>query len=87
MRVLCRLLIHMDYVDRPSFFETSQPEFLPTQVGKLWKAMNANQKQIATVCYNIQKYSNIVFILLKTKQLLMGGILFSSRFTENVEFG
>ena len=50
-------------------FATSQPEFLPTLVGKLWKAMNANQKQIATVGYNVHKYSNIVLILLKTNKL------------------
>ncbi len=28
---------------------TSQPEFLPAEVGKLWKALNAKQKHISTV--------------------------------------
>ena len=51
-----------------------QPEFLPTQIEKLWKAMNANQKQIATVTSN-NTYSNIMLILLKIKQLIMGGFI------------
>ena len=34
-------------------FVMSQPKFLPTKVGKLWKAINANQRQIATVCNNV----------------------------------
>ena len=58
------------------YFATSQPEFLPTQVGKLWKAINSNQKQTNTVCNNLHKYSKIVLILFKTKQLIMSGILF-----------
>ena len=38
---------------------TSQLKFLPTQVGKLWKAINANQKRIPTVCIMQQCYQNI----------------------------
>ncbi len=29
------------------------PKFLPTKVGKLWKAINAKQKQILLVCNNV----------------------------------
>ena len=65
----------MTRVDLP--FATLQPELLPTLVGKLWKAMNANQKQIATFGYNVQKCSKFVLILLETNQLIMGGILFN----------
>ena len=56
-------------------FATSQPEFLRTQVGKLWKAKNANQKQIATVCNNVTQIFKYCVNFVKNKQLIIGGIL------------
>ena len=41
-------------------FATSQPEFLPTQIGKLWKAISANQEKIAIFGNNVTKFVDFV---------------------------
>ena len=41
-------------------FATSQPEFLPTQIGKLWKAVSANQEKIAIFGNNVTKFVDFV---------------------------
>ena len=41
-------------------FATSQPEFLPTQIEKLWKAISANQEKIAIFCNNVTKFGDFV---------------------------
>ena len=46
-------------LERPFYIATSQSKFLrTTEVGKLWKAMNAKQKQTATVCNNVKRIFN-----------------------------
>ena len=44
---------------------TSQLVFLQTEVGKLWKAINAIQNQMATVCRNVTQLfkNNVEFVV------------------------
>ena len=48
-----------------------------------WKSQNRSLPLVTLLA----KYSNVVLILLKAKQLIMGGFLFNSKFKENIEFG
>ena len=61
--------------------KTLQPEFLPTKVGKLWKAKNEEKKnrqpQFLIMSHNNSK---IVLNLLETKQPIVGGDLFNGMF-------
>ena len=43
---------------------------MPTEIGKLWKAINAKQKQIAIVCRNVTQILN----LLETNQTIIRDI-------------
>ena len=60
--------------------------FLPIVVGKLWKAMNANQKQIATVCNNVTKKIQIMCWFYWKQINDMGSILFHWNDAEIVNF-
>ena len=59
---------------------------MPTEIGKLWKAINAKQKLPFITMLHIY-IQNLVLNLLATKQQFMRGILFHCQFAENVEFG
>ncbi len=55
---LINACVHSAPIDRS--IATSQPEFLPTEVGQLWEAINAKQKQkqqFATMLHQIFKNS------------------------------
>ena len=54
------------------FFATSQPEFLRTKIGKLWKAIHRNQEKIAIFGNNETEF---VYVLFKTKLIITRGIL------------
>ena len=41
-------------------FATSQYQFLPTQIGKLWKAVSANQEKIAIFGNNVTQFFDFV---------------------------
>ena len=54
----------------------SQPKSLPSEVGILWKTINANQKQMATVCRKVtQVYTNMLSLWeMETNQQIIGDI-------------
>ena len=56
-----------------------QNELLQTELGKVWKAINAKQKQMAIVCNNV--HTKIVLNLLETKQLIMRAIFIEWKIT------